>query len=88
LRFRRWIWLLPGAVPLAQQLNVLLLNPSQDARYMFGAYMVAVSTLPLLWLLRRSVPVPAVDEPITADDVSPDVAHAREETGDELVTES
>src|SRR5258708_8812548 len=62
LRFRRWVWLLPGAVPLAQQLNVLLLNPSQDARYMFGAYMVAVASLPLALLVRRSV-VPVIYEP-------------------------
>jgi hypothetical protein len=55
VRFRRWVWLLPGAVPLAQQLNVLVLNPSQDARYMFGAYMVAMATLPVLVLSRRSV---------------------------------
>ena len=52
LRFRRWVWLLPGAVPLAQQLNVLVLNPSQDARYMFGAYMVAMASLPVLLLSR------------------------------------
>ena len=48
LRFRRWVWLLPGAVPLAQQLNILVLNGSQDARYMFGAYMVAMATLPVV----------------------------------------
>jgi hypothetical protein len=57
LRFRRWVWLLPGAVPLAQQLNVLVLNPSQDARYMFGAYMVAMASLPVLLLSRRSVQI-------------------------------
>ena len=55
VRFRRWVWLLPGAVPLAQQLNVMVLNPSQDARYMFGAYMIAISTLSVAVLSRRSV---------------------------------
>ena len=96
VRFRRWIWLLPGVVPLAQQLNVLTLNPSQDARYMFGAYMVAVSTLPLLWLARRSVP--AVEGPVSTDERSEDpfstgeialeVEREPEETGDDLVSES
>ena len=53
IRFRRWVWLLPGAVPLAQQLNVIALNPSQDARYMFGAYMVATTSLALALFVHR-----------------------------------
>ena len=52
LRFRRLVWLLPAAVPLAQQLNVTALNPSQDARYMFGALLVAMASLPLATLTR------------------------------------
>jgi hypothetical protein len=98
LRFRRWVWLLPGTVPLAQQLNVLLLNPSQDARYMFGAYIVAVASLPLALLARRSV-LPVVDEPhedpTTADErreptgteANPEMDSQREGTGNERVTD-
>ena len=47
IRFRRLIWLLPGAVTLAQQLNVTVLNPSQDARYMFVGLIIAIALLPL-----------------------------------------
>ena len=70
LRFRRLIWLLPGAVPLAQQLNVLVLNPSQDARYMFGAYMVAMATLPVVLLSRRSVERANADDAADGDDAT------------------
>jgi hypothetical protein len=54
VRFRRLAWLLPGAVTLAQQLNVIVLNPSQDARYMFGAYMVATASLALVFAARST----------------------------------
>jgi hypothetical protein len=66
------IWLLPGIVPLAQQFNVLVLNPSQDARYMFGAYMVAVAMLPVAMLSRRSLLAVGVDAEIDEDDDSSD----------------
>jgi hypothetical protein len=65
-RFRRWVFLLPGAVPLAQQLNVLALNGSQDARYMFGSYVLALATLPMIALTARSLP--ADDPPVATDD--------------------
>jgi hypothetical protein len=68
VRFRRWVWLLPGAVPLAQQLNVMVLNPSQDARYMFGAYMIAISTLSVAVLSRRSVQMANADAAADVDD--------------------
>ena len=68
LRFRRWVWLLPGAVPLAQQLNILVLNGSQDARYMFGAYMIAMATLPVAVLSRRSVEMANADADADVDD--------------------
>ena len=46
------MWVATRAVPLAQQLNVTALNPSQDARYMFGALLVAMALLPLATLTR------------------------------------
>lgn len=50
---RRWIWLLPAALLGAQQLNVITLNPSQDARYMFGSWILAVAFLALLTIRWR-----------------------------------
>jgi hypothetical protein len=69
VRFRRLIWLLPGIVPLAQQLNVLVLNPSQDARYMFGAYMMAVAMLPLAALSRTQARAAVVDDEMGDDEL-------------------
>jgi hypothetical protein len=43
---------------LAQQATVLVLNPAQDARYMFGALVLAVLTLPVIGLSPASQPVP------------------------------
>lgn len=68
VRFRRWVWLLPGAVPLAQQLNVIALNPSQDARYMFGAYIVATASLSLVLFARSSLPARHLASPDELDD--------------------
>ena len=89
VRFRRWVWLLPGAVPLAQQLNVLLLNPSQDARYMFGAYMVAVTSLSLMFVTRRSLRIADVEADIDDDlDVDIDIDEDEEAVDyRELVTD-
>ena len=78
LRWRRWVFLLPGAVPLAQQLNVLVLNGSQDARYMFGSYVLALATLPVIALTASSL---RADHELAADDDAP---FSEPEAGDQL----
>jgi hypothetical protein len=83
VRFRRLVWLLPGIAPLAQQLNVLVLNPSQDARYMFGAYMMAVAMLPLAALSRHSLPRSA-----EFDEVDDDAAEFDDDDDDDAMLET
>ena len=46
---RNLVWLIPGALLAAQQLNVITLNPAQDARYMFCSYMVGIMLFSLLF---------------------------------------
>jgi hypothetical protein len=62
IRYRRLVLLLPGAVLLAQQLNVTVLNPSQDARYMFGSFMIACAFLSIAALLPRALVAPGVSD--------------------------
>jgi len=50
-RLRMLLW--PGAFILAQIVNVALTTPAQEFRYAFGIYVMALLSLPLLWLVAR-----------------------------------
>jgi hypothetical protein len=58
-RLRRWTPLLIVAPLVAMQLAVFAANPAQDARYMFGALVLAVVVLPVLTVPAKAATVPA-----------------------------
>ena len=45
--------LVPGALILAQLLNVVVTTPAQEFRFAFGIYVMGWLSLPLLWLVAR-----------------------------------
>lgn len=68
VRRRRWLWLVPAAPILGQQLSILVANPAQDAHYMAAAGIAAVLLLPLAFREPFELSVRSTDAKATAEE--------------------